>query len=138
VNHPRKSHTSILGFSPLIRAILPLIIIVVASVSAVLGAEAQPTKRVLMLFSESKFVLGNVLVEQAARDVLRQAARSIEFYAEYHDAGRFPEESHYRLFREYLQEKYARRPPGHGVSRSQVRTGRTAAGGAVPELSRNF
>lgn len=34
----------------------------------------------------------------------------MEFYAEYLDASRFPEESHYQLFREYLQEKYAESP----------------------------
>ena len=35
----------------------------------------------------------------------------MEFYAEHLDANRFPEERHYRLFREYLQEKYAQNPP---------------------------
>ena len=35
----------------------------------------------------------------------------MEFYAEHLDASRFPEERHYRLFREYLQEKYAQNPP---------------------------
>jgi signal transduction histidine kinase len=35
----------------------------------------------------------------------------VEFYAEHLDASRFPEERHYRLFREYLQEKYAQNPP---------------------------
>jgi signal transduction histidine kinase len=75
------------------------------------AAEAVRAKRVLMLFSESKFVPANALVEQAARDVLRQEAGSIEFHSEHLDAGRFPGETHYRLFREYLQEKYAQRPP---------------------------
>jgi signal transduction histidine kinase/ABC-type uncharacterized transport system substrate-binding protein len=75
------------------------------------AAEAVRAKRVLMLFSESKFVTANVLVEQAAKDALREEAGSIEFHTEYLDAGRFPGETHYRLFREYLQEKYAQRPP---------------------------
>ena len=77
----------------------------------VAGAETQRTKRVLMLFSEGKDVPGNVVVEQGARDVLQRSAHPLEFYAEYLDAGRFPEENYYRLFREYLQAKYAQRPP---------------------------
>jgi signal transduction histidine kinase len=71
----------------------------------------QRTKRILMLFSESKFVLANVIIEEAARNALIQGKGSFEFYAEYLDANRFPEENHYRLFREYLQAKYAQRPP---------------------------
>jgi hypothetical protein len=74
------------------------------------GAE-QPTKRILMLFSESKFVLANVIIEEAARNTLLQAKGAVEFYAEYLDANRFPTDNHYRLFREYLQAKYAQRPP---------------------------
>jgi signal transduction histidine kinase len=64
-----------------------------------------------MLFSENKFLPGNALVEQAARRVLEQSGHSLEFYAEYLDAGRFPEENHYLLFRQYLQAKYGLRPP---------------------------
>jgi hypothetical protein len=64
-----------------------------------------------MLFSESKLVRGNVVVEQGARDALQHSDRSLEFYAEYLDAARFSDETYYRLFREYLQEKYAQRPP---------------------------
>ncbi|MDZ4344208.1 MAG: hypothetical protein U1E51_17450 [Candidatus Binatia bacterium] len=35
----------------------------------------------------------------------------MEFYAEHLDASRIPGESHYRLFREYLSEKYGRERP---------------------------
>lgn len=90
---------------------LVLIFVFVGSLESALAAEEKRTTRVLMLFSESKFVVANVLIEQAARAVLQKNGRSIDFYAEYLDAGRFPEENHYRLFREYLQEKYAQRPP---------------------------
>jgi hypothetical protein len=59
------------------------------------AAGAPRAKRVLMLFSESKFAGGNILVEQGARDVLQQSGHPAELYAEYLDAGRFPEESNY-------------------------------------------
>jgi len=79
--------------------------------SAATGDETARIKRILILFSENKFLPGNALVEQAARKVLEQSGRPLEFYAEYLDAGRFPGENYYRLFREYLQEKYRLRPP---------------------------
>ena len=64
-----------------------------------------------MLFSGSKFAPGSALVEKTTEDVLQNGAHAVEFYAEYLDANRFPEESHYQLFREYLQAKYAQNPP---------------------------
>ena len=86
-------------------------IVVLVPVAAAVGAEAGRSKRVLMLFSENKFLPGNAIVEQAARSVLEQDGRPLEFYAEYLDTSRFPGQNYYRLFREYLQEKYAARPP---------------------------
>lgn len=86
-------------------------IVVLASVVSASGADAARAKRVLMLFSENKFLPGNALVEQAARNVLEQSGYAFEFYAEYLDAGRFPGENYYQMFRQYLQEKYAQRPP---------------------------
>ncbi len=54
----------------------------------------------------------NVLVERAAKAELpRTSTNRIEFYAEHLDASRFPGESYYQLFREYLREKYTPRPP---------------------------
>ena len=64
-----------------------------------------------MLFSGSQFAPGSALVEQSVQQVLQKGPQAVEFYAEYLDASRFPEESHYQLFREYLQEKYAQSPP---------------------------
>jgi len=86
-----------------------LCILVVAHVSA---AESPAPKRVLILFSEGKNLPVNVIVEQAATTELQShSTHRIEFYAEHLDASRFPGESYYRLFREYLREKYARQRP---------------------------
>jgi len=86
-----------------------LCILVVAHVSA---AESPAPKRVLMLFSEGKDLPVNVITEQAATTELQShSTNRIEFYAEHLDASRFPGESYYKLFREYLREKCARQRP---------------------------
>ena len=63
------------------------------------------------VLSGSQFAPGSALVEKSVQQVLQQGLPTVEFYAEHLDANRFPEERHYRLFREYLQEKYAQNPP---------------------------
>jgi len=63
-----------------------------------------------MLFSESRDLPGNAMMEQAARaEMTKSGTNRIEFFAESLDAGRFSEEGYYRLFREYLEKKYAGR-----------------------------
>jgi len=76
------------------------------------GADGDRVKRVLMISTEGRFTPGIVLAEQGVQDVLLKRSPSrIEFYAEYLDASRFPDESHHRLFREYLRDKYRQNPP---------------------------
>jgi signal transduction histidine kinase len=71
------------------------------------GADTGETKRVLLLFSESKDLPANVLLERAAKAQLeKEWSGKIEFYMEYLDAARFRSESHYQLFREHLLAKY--------------------------------
>ena len=65
-----------------------------------------------MLFSEGKDLPANLAVERAAKTELQdQSTNRIDFYAEHLDASRFPGESYYRLFRDYLREKYTQQPP---------------------------
>ncbi len=76
------------------------------------GEDAERAKRVLMLFSESKDLPANIFLERATRAELQKRSRArLEFYAEHLDASRFPGESHYKLFREYLSEKCGRERP---------------------------
>jgi hypothetical protein len=76
------------------------------------GADQERARRVLMLFSESKDLPANIFLERATRAELEKRSRArLEFYAEHLAASRFPGESHYRLFREYLSEKYGRERP---------------------------
>ena len=104
-----KTHISSLRF--LGRLVALCIVAVLVAVSSAHAAESGRAKRVLMLFSGSQFAPGSALVEQSVQQVLQKGPQTVEFYAEYLDASRFPEESHYQLFREYLQEKYAQNPP---------------------------
>jgi signal transduction histidine kinase len=70
-------------------------------------ATASPSQRVLMIFSEARDLPGNVMMEQAARaEMLRDSTNRLEFYTESLDAGHFPNPRHYRVFRDYLKNKY--------------------------------
>jgi hypothetical protein len=104
-----KSHISTLRF--LGRLVALCMIVFPVAVSFANAAEAGRAKRVLMLFSGSKFAPGSALVEQSVQQVLQKGPQTVDFYAEYLDANRLPGESHYQLFRRYLQEKYAHHPP---------------------------
>jgi signal transduction histidine kinase len=66
------------------------------------------TKRVLLVFSESRDLPGNMMMEQSVRaEMLKNSTNPVEFFAESMDAVRFPSARHYELFREYLKNKYA-------------------------------
>jgi hypothetical protein len=96
------------------RACLGTLLLILAT----LGASP---KRGLMVFREDSQVPATRMMEQAVRDKLRDAgADGIEFYTEYLDANRFADQTHYRLFGEYLREKYAGRRPD--VMKSTIAT----------------
>ena len=76
------------------------------------AAEAQPGKRVLMVFIDDRQVPANQMMEQAIRSKLQASGASeTEFYSEYLDASRFADSSHHALFRDFLLEKYRGRRP---------------------------
>ncbi len=61
-----------------------------------------------MIFSETRDLPGNVLMEQGVREeMLKDRANRIEFFTENLDAARFPTPNHYEVFKNYLKEKYA-------------------------------
>jgi len=72
------------------------------------GDPNLPAKRVLMIFSETRDLPGNVLMEQGVREeMLKESTNRIEFFTENLDSGRFPNPNHYDVFRDYLKNKYA-------------------------------
>jgi len=88
-------------------AVLALILPGGPDVSAQGATNSQP-KRVLMLFSESKDVPGNIMLEQAVRTEMQRASTNrIEFSSEYLDAGHYSDKEHFRVFQDYIGRKYA-------------------------------
>ncbi len=74
---------------------------------SVTGGNPPPAKHVLLIFSESRDLPGNVMMEQDLRAaMLQNPTNQIEFFTESLDAGRFPNSRHYRLFRNYIKSKY--------------------------------
>jgi signal transduction histidine kinase len=67
-------------------------------------------KRVLLLFGEVMSLPGNVMFEQAVRAELQKSVTNrIEFFTEDLDSARFPDEEQFRVFRNYLNSRYARK-----------------------------
>ena len=65
-------------------------------------------KKVLMVFSESRDLPVNAMMEQAMRaEMLRESTNPIDFYVENLDVSRFSDASHARAFRQFLGQKYA-------------------------------
>jgi len=72
------------------------------------SGDSSQTKRVLLIFSEARDLPGNVLMEQSVRaQMIKDNTNHIEFYTERMDASHFPNPKHYRLFRDYIKNKYA-------------------------------
>lgn len=74
--------------------------------SNTLGSQKTP-RRVLLLFSESRDLPGNVSMEQTVRAEILRHFNRVEFYIESLDTGHFPSVQHYQLFGDYIQGKYA-------------------------------
>lgn len=72
------------------------------------SGEGLEAKRVLMIFSEARDLPGNILMEQAVRQEMQaHSTNDIEFFTESLDASRFSESKDYRLFGDYIRNKYA-------------------------------
>ena len=71
------------------------------------GWAQEPVKKILMVFSESRDLPGNAMMEQALRaEMNKDCTNRLDFYVENLEFSRFSDENHARLFREFLQEKY--------------------------------
>jgi signal transduction histidine kinase len=110
---PRKFHFS-RGQTPGWIVWLPLVFGLMFSAVTICPAQNSDnmpvarTKRVLLIFGDSRDLPGNVMLEQAVRSELQNhASDRIEFFAESLDASRFPDPEHYRLFKDYIKNKYS-------------------------------
>jgi signal transduction histidine kinase len=76
---------------------------------AALPAQQFAPKRVMVVYWYNLDFPGSVVFENAFRPVLESAG--VEYYAEYLEANRFPEEQKALAFIDYLRQKYAGREP---------------------------
>ena len=71
---------------------------------------AQAPKRVVVLYWDNKEFPGNARFEESFKAQLQLGRRQdVEYFPEYFEFSRFPEEKHIVSFRDYLKAKYAQR-----------------------------
>ena len=71
------------------------------------GGDSPPARHVLLIFSESRDLPGNVMMEQGVQEELSKTVTNpIEFFTESLDVGRFSNPRHYQLFRDFIKNKY--------------------------------
>jgi signal transduction histidine kinase len=105
-------------FSPLVTRSASRVLVVVLGLTlfsrldclaqSATAPENSPPKRVLMLFSQTRDLAGNILLEQAVREEMQKhSTNRIEFLTENLDAIHFSDQEHFQLFQDYLGKKYA-------------------------------
>jgi signal transduction histidine kinase len=64
-------------------------------------------KHVLMIFSETRDLPGNAMMEHGVKEeLLKESTGPVEFFTENLDARRFPDPKYDQLFKDYLKDKY--------------------------------
>ena len=83
---------------------------VVCASAVVVSAQTTTPKRMVVLYWDNKDFPGNIRFEESFKTRLQLGQRQdIEYYPEYFEYSRFPEEKHISSFRDYLRAKYASR-----------------------------
>ena len=73
-------------------------------------AQAKAPKRLVILYWDNKEFPGNAKFEESFKAHLQLDRRQdVEYFPEYFELSRFPEENHIHSFRDYLRAKYAGR-----------------------------
>lgn len=86
-----------------------LCLLVVSLVSVVKGQHSPETKKVLVLYWDTKDFPGNISFDQGFQAGMRsEPSNEWELFSEYLDTTRFPGEHQEELLRDYLREKYAK------------------------------
>ena len=85
-------------------------VLFVVCVLRVVVAQALEPKRIVVLYWDNKDFPGNVRFEESFKTRLQLGQRQdMEYFPEYFEISRFPEEKHISGFRDYLRAKYANR-----------------------------
>src|SRR5690349_6272320 len=78
--------------------------------ASILAAQKVEPKRIVVLYWDNKDFPGNARFEESFKTRLQLGQRQdLEYFPEYFELSRFPEEKHISSFHEYLQAKYANR-----------------------------
>jgi len=76
----------------------------------VVSAQAIEPKRIVVLYWDNKDFPGNIRFEESFKTRLQLGQRQdVEYFPEYFELSRFPEEKHISSFRDYLKAKYTGR-----------------------------
>jgi signal transduction histidine kinase len=83
---------------------------ILLSQAAIVRSQTVAPKRVVVIYWDNKEFPGNVRFEASLKAQLQLDQRpDVEYFPEYFEFSRFPEESHKLSFRNYLQSKYSER-----------------------------
>ena len=89
---------------------LIVVVFVVCAFSLVVCAQTTTPKRIVVLYWDNKDFPGNARFEESFKTRLQLNQRQdVEYFPEYFELSRFPEEKHILSFRDYLEAKYANR-----------------------------
>lgn len=90
--------------------LLPLLIVLAVAGFAADKPAAEPQKAVLALYAERPDLPANVLVDDVIRSTLEgELGSRLDFYEEFLDTARWPEDEAQALLRELLRRKYAQK-----------------------------
>ncbi|GAB6040291.1 ATP-binding protein [Endothiovibrio diazotrophicus] len=109
------------GLVPLVGVLLALLFAIGAPPATAEPPAAAPL-RILLLNSWHKEMPWQIAFEQGLRDELRHQPRPFELYAEYLDAGRFPERPQQEALVRFLREKYRDIPVDAVIAESGAAT----------------
>jgi signal transduction histidine kinase len=92
----------------MIRRLFIICVALVTLAPVAMGQESAATKKVVVLYWDSKDFPGNISFDQGLQAGLRsEPSTKWELYSEYLDSPRFPGEHQAELLHDYLREKYA-------------------------------
>jgi PAS domain S-box-containing protein len=88
--------------------LLCLVIAGPGSAQDIVRNDYGPAKKVLLVFSESRDLPGNAMMEQALRaEMIKDSTNRLDFYVENFEFSRFSDADHAQTFREFLRKKYS-------------------------------
>ena len=103
--------TDLVQVGLIVSSTLLLVVCALTLLAQDVRAQAVAPKRVVVLYWDNKEFPGNARFEESFKTQLQLDRRQdVEYFPEYFEVSRFPEEHHRLSFRKYLQSKYGDHP----------------------------